>query len=119
MPAFTTASSDARALPAPSLSVPAFLRSVMPALDRAFGLEAGPDLPERLAALVARIEEGRERWSADGAAVSSVVPMLRHDPEYAAVACGDPVAGPGAATVPQPVTQSFPMSVPASLPVAA
>ncbi len=53
MPASSTASSDAR----PPVSLPAFLRSVMPALDRAFGLEADPDLPEELAALVARLQD--------------------------------------------------------------
>ncbi|SFM04238.1 hypothetical protein [Methylorubrum salsuginis] len=52
MPASSTASSDAR----PRLSLTAFLRSVTPALDCAFGLESDPDLPEDLAALVARLQ---------------------------------------------------------------
>ncbi len=52
MPASSTVSCDARPLPSPS----AFLRSVTPALDRAFGLEIDPDLPDALAALVARFQ---------------------------------------------------------------
>jgi len=56
MPASSTVFSDAR----PSVSGPAFLRSVMPALDRAFGLEIDPDLPDELAALIARLQEEPE-----------------------------------------------------------
>ncbi|KQT58509.1 hypothetical protein ASG52_21950 [Methylobacterium sp. Leaf456] len=56
MPASSTVFSDAR----PPVSLPAFLRSVMPALDRAFGLEVDPDLPDALAALIARLQEEPE-----------------------------------------------------------
>lgn len=56
MPASSTVSSDAGPLTPPSWSPLALLRSVTPALDRAFGLEADPDLPDALAALVARLQ---------------------------------------------------------------
>jgi hypothetical protein len=36
----------------------AFLRSTMPALDRAFGLECVADLPEDMARLIARLQAG-------------------------------------------------------------
>jgi hypothetical protein len=61
MPASSTAFSDAH----PSFSPDAFWRSVTPALDRAFGLEADPDLPEELAALVARLQGEPEADFAD------------------------------------------------------
>ncbi|CAA2144396.1 hypothetical protein [Methylobacterium bullatum] len=36
----------------------AFLRSTMPALDRAFGLDCAADLPEDMAQLIARLHAG-------------------------------------------------------------
>lgn len=36
----------------------AFLRSIMPALDRAYGLESAADLPEDMARLIARLHAG-------------------------------------------------------------
>ncbi|GJD95692.1 hypothetical protein [Methylobacterium iners] len=42
----------------PRPTAPALFRSLMPALDLAFGLEHGPDFPEEVAALVARLRVG-------------------------------------------------------------
>lgn len=86
MPAFSTASSVARPLPSPSLSLAAFLPSVMPALDGAYGLDVDPDLPENLAILVARLEAGPERMS-DAAPALSVVPGLRPDGQSVPRSC--------------------------------
>jgi hypothetical protein len=105
MPAFSTASPVARPLPWPSLSLAAFLRSVMPALDGAYGLDVEPDLPEDIAILVARLMARLERMS-DAAPALSVVPMPRPDCGLAPASCDEPGQAPDA----EPMAESLPVA---------
>lgn len=75
MPASSTAFSDARALPSPSWSPLALLCSVTPALDRAFGLDVDPDLPDALAALVARLQGTSDAGFGEAEAAPVLAPM--------------------------------------------
>ena len=61
------------------------LRSLMPALDRAFGLEADPELPEDLAALVTRLQGGSGIVAANGPDAEAGGRAVDRAPDRAAV----------------------------------
>ncbi len=66
MPASPPSASRAR----PRWRPRAFLDSVMPALDSAFGLDGEPDLPDAIADLIARLQGDPSDASAEGSAAA-------------------------------------------------